>query len=340
MFPSTPIAAPSTFRERRGQRQTPCRPSSNARLLFKTINSTLRGHIREEVAAAFLASGRSRLVVAPAFPEAGRLTVNGVQVVNGIPVSESAYGRDPVHPASTSYIADLIDASLGTPIILAANSSADAATTASILILDADSQDVLNRQVASIPDPETVLWVGSPGLAIALASLVPAAPDELPLTDGAVGRVLIVAGSANPVTHTQCDALQAQGVPMVTDLADAPSDARVVCLRAPLARQKNAGAVVANLAEQAAMAVARHDYDAVIATGGETMAAILDRLGISRFILTRELEPGFPVGRADRADGSSLTIAMKAGGFGSPSTLLDAARDLLAKPSFPKGSYP
>ena len=144
--------------------------------------------------------------------------------------------------------------------------------------------------------------------------------------------MVIVAGSANPVTHTQCDALQAQGVPMVTDLADAPGAAQVVCLRAPLARQKNASAVVASLAEQAAMAVARHDYDAVIATGGETMAAILDRLGISRFILTRELEPGFPVGRAERVDGSSLTIAMKAGGFGSPKTLLDAARDLLAQP--------
>ena len=208
---------------------------SNARLLFKTIDSTLRGHIREEVAAAFRASGRSRLVVAPAFPEAGRLTIDGIQTVNGIPVSESVYGRDPVHPAGTSYIADLIDASLGTPIILAANSSGDAATNASILILDADSQDVLNRQVASIPDPETVLWVGSPGLAIALASLVPAAPDGLPLTGGAAGRVVIVAGSANPVTHAQCDALRAQGVPIVTDLADAPGDAPVVCLRAPLA---------------------------------------------------------------------------------------------------------
>ena len=305
---------------------------SNARLLFKTIDSTLRGHIRAEVAAAFRASGRSRLVIAPAFPEAGRLTIDGIQMVNGIPVSQSVYGRDPVHPANTSHIADLIDPSLGTPIILAPDSSGDAATNASILILDADSQDVLNRQVASIPDPETVLWVGSPGLAIALASLVPAVPDGRPATGKAAGRVVIVAGSANPVTHAQCDALRAQGVPVVTDLADAPGDARVICLRAPLQRQESAGAVMTNLAGQAAAAVARHDYDAVIATGGETMAAILDRLGISRFILTRELEPGFPVGRAERADGTSLTIAMKAGGFGSPSALLDAARDLLAKP--------
>jgi D-threonate/D-erythronate kinase len=305
---------------------------SNARLLFKTIDSTLRGHIRVEVAAAFRASGRSRLVIAPAFPEAGRLTVGGIQTVNGIPVSQSVYGCDPVHPAGTSHIANLIDPSLGRPIILAPDSSGDAATNASILILDADSQDVLNRQVASIPDPETVLWVGSPGLAIALASLVPAVPDGRPVTGKAAGRVLIVAGSANPVTRAQCETLRAQGVPVVTAVADAPGDARVICLRAPLQRQENASAVMANLAGQAAGAVVRHDYDAVIATGGETMAAILDRLGISRFFLTRELEPGFPVGRAERADGTSLTIAMKAGGFGSPSALLDAARDLLAKP--------
>ncbi|TIM33111.1 MAG: four-carbon acid sugar kinase family protein [Mesorhizobium sp.] len=305
---------------------------SNARLLFKTIDSTLRGHICVEVAAAFRASGRSRLVIAPAFPAAGRLTFGGIQTVNGIPVSQSVYGRDPVHPANTSHIANLVDPSLGIPTILAADSSGDAATKGSILIVDADSQGVLNRQVASIPDPETVLWVGSPGLAIALASLIPAVPDGRVVTGKAAGRVVIVAGSANPVTRAQCEALRVQGVPVVSDLADAPGDARVICLRAPLQRQANASAVTTNLAGQAAAAVARHDYDAVIATGGETMAAILDRLGINGFLLTRELEPGFPVGRAERANGTPLTIAMKAGGFGSPSTLLDAARDLLAKP--------
>lgn len=309
---------------------------ANARLLFKTIDSTLRGHIRSEIAAAFRASGRNRLVVAPAFPAAGRLTIDGIQTVNGIPVSQSIYSRDPVHPANTSRIADLIDASLGAPIVVAANSPDNDAPDAAVLILDADSQDVLNRKVAGIPDPEDVLWVGSPGLAIALARLVPLQADGLPVPDMSARRVLIVAGSANPVTHAQCDALQAQGIPIVTDLFDAPGDARVTCLRAPLQRQDSANAVRANLAAQAAAAVARHDYDAVIATGGETMAAILDRLAISRFVLTRELEPGFPVGSVKQADGTSLTIAMKAGGFGSPSTMIDAARDLLAQTSIHK----
>lgn len=308
---------------------------SHARLLYKTIDSTLRGHIRVEIAAAFRASGRSRLVIAPAFPDAGRITLGGVQLVNGVPVSESAYGRDPVHPARTSRISELVDPSLGTPQVV--GSAGNARTPSAILILDAESQDELNRQVAAIPDPETVLWVGSPGLAIALASLVPAAPDVQPQTGEACARMPIVAGSANPVTHAQCEALGDVGIPLVNDLADAPGDARVVCLRAPLLRQADAGEVLADLVGQAAAALARHDFDTVIATGGETMAAILDRLGVGGFVLTRELEPGFPVGRVECENGPSLTIAMKAGGFGSPSALLDAARNLAATPTLPKG---
>ncbi|MDZ4309626.1 MAG: four-carbon acid sugar kinase family protein [Cypionkella sp.] len=297
---------------------------AEARLLFKTIDSTLRGHVRAEIVAAFRASRRTRLVIAPAFPEAGRLTVGGIQHVNGVPVSDSVYGRDPVHPALTSRIADLVDPSLGQPVIL---SQVGSDVTAPVLILDADSQSALNWQVRRIPDPETVLWVGSPGLAIALATLVATAPKGQPTKDEIACRVLIVAGSANPVAHGQCDALQAQGVRVVTDLTEAPGDAPVLCLRAPPERQ-NAAAVLVHLVTQAATALARRDYDVVIATGGETMAAILDRLGIRRFTLAGEMEPGFPVGRAEQMDGTLLTIAMKAGGFGTPATLLNAARAL------------
>ncbi|MCI9866932.1 four-carbon acid sugar kinase family protein [Rhizobium skierniewicense] len=303
---------------------------ANAHFLFKTIDSTLRGHICQEIAAAFRASGRSRLVIAPAFAEAGRLTIGGIQAVHGIPVSESSYGRDPVHPARSSNIADLVDPSLGKAVVVASDSEPPSNET--ILILDADSQSALNRQVARIPDPQSVLWVGSPGMAIALSSLVPPVPTQHPAAGEASSRVLIVAGSANAVTHQQCDVLQEHGVPVVTQLADAPVDARVVCLRAPSLLQASAEAVVSDLAAQASSAVARRDFDVVIATGGETMAAILDRLEINRFFLSRELEPGFPVGKTRLRDGAPLSIAMKAGGFGSPFTLLNAAKTFLANP--------
>ena len=305
-------------------------------LLFKTIDSTLRGHVQVEIAAALPASSRRRLVVAPAFPDAGRVTIGGVQLVHGVPVSDSDYGRDPVHPARTSKISDLLDPSLGAPLILAPDSPdevAARAASAGVVILDARSQAELNRQAARIPDPGGALWVGSPGLAIALAALVPAAPSDPGEADAIGLRVLVVVGSANPVSHAQADALEAGPALVVSDLTSAPAAARIVCLRAPRGRQTDPGEVLAALADQAAAAIARRDFDVVIATGGETIAAILERLGVSSFTLVKELEPGFPVGRAERAGEKPLILAMKAGGFGGPQTLVRAANVLLGDPA-------
>ncbi len=313
---------------------------ADRQILFKTIDSTLRGHVRGEIAAAFSASGRKRLVVAPAFPGAGRVTIGGMQWVNGVLVSESDYSRDPVHPAQTSCIADLIDPMLGKPVVIAQGDLEEAAphvTDASIMILDADSQAALNAQVALISDSEDVLWVGSPGLAIALASIVKAAPNERPENGGSAGRVLIVIGSANPVSHAQGRVLLRAGAAIVTDLADAPGESSVICLHAPLQRREDAADVLQGITEQAAAALTGLDHGVLIATGGETAAAILDRVGIFGFTLVSELEPGFPVGRATRVDGTPLTIALKAGGFGSPETLVRAVAALSHNPGAPGG---
>uniref|UniRef100_UPI001952EA7D hypothetical protein n=1 Tax=Stenotrophomonas maltophilia TaxID=40324 RepID=UPI001952EA7D len=78
----------------------------------------------------------------------------------------------------------------------------------------------LNATVAAIPDPASVLWIGSPGLAIALAATLPRAPAKKSDTDATVENVLIVAGSSNPVTHAQCEALRVHGIVVVDDPND------------------------------------------------------------------------------------------------------------------------
>jgi len=68
-------------------------------------------------------------------------------------------------------------------------------------------------------------------------------------------------------------------------------------------------------------------FGAVIATGGDTMEAILDGLGIHRFTLSGEVESGFPIGLSDHG-GRPLILGMKAGGFGTVDTLANAAKHL------------
>ncbi len=296
---------------------------AHRQILLKTVDSTLRGHVRAEIAAAFRASNRRGLVVAPAFPAAGRITRDGIQFVLGAPVDCSPYALDPVHPARTSRIADLIDPALGPAVVLRPDSPVPDA--APVLILDAASQSELNHQVARLRNPAQMLWVGSPGMALALAELAPQGADR-PQQPTPAQRVLVVAGSANPATHIQCDHLAAAGIPVLDNLsASVAADAPAICLAAPRTRQSMAP--LANLVDRAAKALLRGQFDAVIATGGETMAAILERLAVTQFDLVRHLEPGFPAGIV-RISGRTLWVAMKASGFGTARTLEQAVNIL------------
>ncbi|CUJ78181.1 Uncharacterized protein conserved in bacteria [Achromobacter sp. 2789STDY5608628] len=142
--------------------------------------------------------------------------------------------------------------------------------------------------------------------------------------------MLVVIGSANPASRAQGEALRAAGAQVAHRADEIAADAGLACLMAPGSPQADPAAVLAALARQATLALARHRFDGLIATGGDTLAALLDALAIDTFTLTCELAPGFPAGTAACA-GRQLAIAMKAGGFGGPEALRDAAWRLLCR---------
>lgn len=266
-------------------------------ILIKTVDSTLRGHVTAELEAAFNASGRERLVLAPAFPAAGRTTSGGIQLVDNIPVSETVYGQDPIHPARHSVLADLVPASIR-----------------SFVLLDATTQEDLDRQIAGLPDPGRILWAGSPGLAQALARHVAPASHNASSVSVVREKILVAVGTANPRSHRQAD--QIANIPGVT------------LFHAPRARKTDPLRIVNDIAEAVAKKIREDRIDAVIATGGETIAAILDQLHVQELDVLAELEQGFPLARALLSDGRTLLIALKAGGFGSDDTLQRAISSL------------
>ncbi|MCF7770734.1 four-carbon acid sugar kinase family protein [Achromobacter pulmonis] len=306
-------------------------------ILYKTMDSTLRGHVRTELAAAMRASGRLLLVVAPAFADAGRVTREGIQYVHGVPVDASPYGADPVHPARSARLLDLIDPDIGPACVIPEDASAmqlrAAIAAARVLVLDAGSQRALDARVAQLwQQGSACLWAGSPGLARALAAQcvdAGAAQRACAVTRRAA-RVLVVAGSANPASQAQCEALRAAGARLATRADEIAGEDTLACLRAQRSPQAEPAAVLAALVAQARRAMARHRFDGLVATGGDTLAALLDALAIDTFTLTCELAPGFPAGTAVCA-GRPLSIAMKAGGFGGPGALRDAAWRLLCR---------
>lgn len=63
--------------------------------------------------------------------------------------------------------------------------------------------------------------------------------------------------------------------PMADRIAQEPG---VTLLRAPLARRDDPASVLRQIAQDAAERLRREGFGAVIATGGDTMGAVLDRL--------------------------------------------------------------
>src|SRR5918999_3031963 len=105
----------------------------DAPILYKKLDSTLRGPIAAELGAALGASGRERAVVAPAFPAAGRTTANGVQLVRGVPVHETEVRDDPRTPVREGHVPTLLATSFPTVRSLSVEDLADPTTVRSAL---------------------------------------------------------------------------------------------------------------------------------------------------------------------------------------------------------------
>ncbi|MEV0254143.1 four-carbon acid sugar kinase family protein [Streptomyces sp. NPDC050732] len=299
-------------------------------LVLKTVDSTLRGHVGAEVRAAWEGSGRRAVVVAPAFPSEGRVTVDGVQYVRGVPVHESAYARDPVHPVRRADLTALLPEAAA----LGADEAArlpELIGAGRLIVCSARQDGDLDRFVAAVPRLDDVLWVGSPGLAAALARRCAATGGAGAAPPSAARRPLVAVGSVSPATRRQLAVLHGRDeVRGVTVDGAAPTAAEalrgltapVLTLRTPDVRHTPvaARALARSLAAVVRTLTGQGLVDGLIVTGGETAATVLEALGVTGLDLTDEPEPG--VARGTPLGGPPLPVLIKAGGFGDDDLLV------------------
>lgn len=277
-------------------------------VVVKKVDSTLRGNVVAETLAALQGSARQRALVATAFPAQGRTVRGGVVHVLGTPLADTAFARDALSPA------------LITPL-------GEAFSGAAAQILDAESDADLDAVAArGLAAADQVLMVGSAGLtaALARAMAVPGAPGAAP---ECTGRVLYVVGSRAQASRAQCEVLAANGAALLLApdgawASAAPHDRDLVllaCAGDP-ARPVAARVVAGRLAEAAVALAQAPDVAAVVATGGDTALALLERAGVSCLEVGGELMPGIAFASLSLA-GSTRWLVTKAGGFGDREAL-------------------
>jgi len=321
----------------------------NARILYKKMDSTLRGNVAAELAAALEASGRERAIVAPAFPDAGRTTTGGVQLVHGVPVHQTAMRDDPKTPVTEGHVPALLSGSfsvgvLGVEDLRDSGPVRRALFESRCVVADARSNANLEALVRAVPDPSEVLWAGSAGLALALSRRYPGPrAGEKPAALAPARKALVVVGSLSEASREQLRRLvERHGAVAAPVAGRAGVEGAVAVARAALTRGRCAilhspekrrspggGPVVALLAEAAASLSGEGLFDALVMTGGSTAVAVARRLGASGMRLDGEVEAGVPLGTLICP--SPYRVVTKAGGFGNPDTLVKAVETLAGK---------
>lgn len=352
---ASPDAAGRAVRDlaERIRRWPPPRP-----LVYKKIDSALRGNLGPEIDALLDGLGVRAALIAPAFPGQGRTTLDGVHRIHGVPVAETEMARDPVTPVIDSRIDRLLSgrspARSGRIDLKTVEAGGDRLAEAvrrmmasgiRRFVFDATDDGHLSA-VAGLADPgwglDGILFVGSAGLAHALAGGAEPIDVAFPVRR----RILVVCGSASPVSKNQVAILR-ETLPEAcrvdefapAELAEpaAPSEtvdhpgggvpgvwilAVASVFDSAAGRSVSPEAVVHGLARRAVARMARYRPDALVLIGGDTAHAVFKGANAEGMTLTGEILSGLAGGRIAGGPWHRLPTVTKAGAFGGPETLV------------------
>lgn len=185
-------------------------PFDNFSRVIKKVDSTLRGNIGAETRALFQRYKPELVVFAPALPDLGRTTVNGIHCLNGTPVCQTELARDPKTPVRNDDIRKIMaDAFTGEKAVhigldALRNGGVDL-NAARVFCFDAVTNADLRIIVrAVLAAGKRVLWAGCAALA-----------DALLEAETFVPPALAVVASLSSVTRGQVRFAERRGVPLV-----------------------------------------------------------------------------------------------------------------------------
>ena len=308
-------------------------------LAFLKVDSVWRGSPAAAIAAAGSEGRFDRVVVAPAFPEQGRVTRDGGQwVVDG---------------ARLRCVVPDIGAELRRYGLDAGVEAGTAPATVAV-VCDASSSDDLAAVVGRHWHTGVrTLWCGTRGLARALADHAAVAGNAMATaardTPALQGPVLVVVGTDHPVSVAQASVLERQpGVACRTLGAVVPravaaqrdaETAPALLLRFAIPADATREAARRTIAQALRDEVDRLSRPGlVVATGGETVRALSEALGATRLDVLAEYEPGIPIAIWRDGRWAGTPILSKSGGFGAQDLFARVVASATDGPGFTRNS--
>ncbi|WP_086845879.1 four-carbon acid sugar kinase family protein [Amycolatopsis kentuckyensis] len=312
------------------------------RLTVKRVDTTLRGNVGAETEAVLASAPEARALVVPAFPDAGRVTLGGLHLVDGVPLAESPAARDPLAPVRSSRVRTLLQptrrriAELPLDVVEEGVDAVEAALRppAGIVVCDATTNRHLTTvaRAAARLAAEGTRWISvdSGPFGVRLAAALGLAPGH-----GTVPPVLAVVGSITGQTHDQLLetelVLDARYVDVDPERPDPAATAagellaaghRVVGMRARAPAPGTpvdpevAARLPPALGEAARLVLGTHRIGGLYATGGDIAVEVTKALGAEGFEIDAEVLPLAVAGRLSGGPHAGLPFATKGGLIG------------------------
>jgi uncharacterized protein YgbK (DUF1537 family) len=289
-------------------------------LIFKKVDSVLRGQPRAEIEALLAVTRKRRAVLAPANPSRGRVIESGRYFIGGMPLDQTEFASDPNHMRRSANVAVL----LGGP-------------TEVIAVPDVATVGDLDRLAQSLD--ESALAAGAADFFAAvlthrgILARTSAFPD-LPLAAPA----LLVCGSRAAWNAREGECLTA-GLPVsspdrgggwLAAAAQRLHDHGVLVLAAcdTTNSGQHPGEAFAPFTAASAELIRRASPAAVLAEGGATAAALAQHLGWSRLAVVAAAPAGVGVLKSLAVNPAPLVL-IKPGSYSWPAAIWNRLRTCL-----------
>jgi uncharacterized protein YgbK (DUF1537 family) len=330
---------------------------NNKMLIYKKVDSTLRGNIIEEIKGLYDALNPDIIIFAPAYPKQGRITIKGVHMVNGIPIEQTIFGKDLRTPIKSSYMPSIFMPFFGKYYKhvfledLRSDKLYEFFNDYKFLSFDIENDNdikILIEKLFKIRNKRKIIWIGSAGLAEHIAYKI---------IEKKIKPILIVIGSTNEITKNQIrkflneygghlilinikdliknfnvelkrvineifKALNSSLDIIITTSYDEKqfNDSKEMAYEMNTTIKDIRNIIAKNFGELISSIINEFgwkSFKGIFISGGDTSIAIIKRLGINSIIVKGEIETGIPILNYKKS-----IIVTKAGGFGKEDTLI------------------
>lgn len=170
--------------------------------LYIKTDSGLRGNIGPAIKAVLDATHEEFAAFAPAYPDTNRITCNGCQLVDGLPIQDSVYGIDLFEPVRTSRVSELLTPH-GLQVIECKAPCELPIGASTVAVFDAECNEDFHHIARLLKDRGRLrITAGCAAFAAALPSYI-GLPDRVADVPRVYPPLAIMCGSLNPVTRHQ-----------------------------------------------------------------------------------------------------------------------------------------